>query len=454
MTIVNITNRSLTINPLKQSSPLGAALCLLGLKGIVPLFHGSQGCTAFTKVFLVKHFREAIPLATTAMTEVSTILGSEENIEQAILTLVKENNPEIIGLFTTGLTETRGDDMIGILKTIYQRYSEIKDLPIIFVSTPDYKGSLQDGFALSVESIVSTDFNNNKNFFIKSSYKQINVLCGSLLSPGDIKELKDIFHSFNLNPIFVPDISESLDGHLEDKFNNTTTSSGTSLLKLKLLKKSIFTIAIGESMRFSAKLLQKNFGIDYIVFPSLLGLAEVDQFFVILAQIASYKQCTYKFFQSYNYNWSLKSLISSKYKRQRSQLQDTILDSHFYLSNKKISLGLEPDLLYQISCFLKNIGIIINGLVTTTNSFILKNLPFKDVIIGDLKNLEELSSDSDFIISNSQAKYISNKLKIPIYCIGYPINDKLGNGTYFIIGYQGTMNFLFDIANIFISIKD
>lgn len=454
MTIVNITNRSLTINPLKQSSPLGAALCLLGLKGIVPLFHGSQGCTAFTKVFLVKHFREAIPLATTAMTEVSTILGSEENIEQAILTLAKENNPEIIGLFTTGLTETRGDDMIGILKTIYQRHSKIKDLPIIFVSTPDYKGSLQDGFALSVESIVSTDFNTNKNIINQSCYKQINILCGSLLSPGDIKELKDILYSFNLNPIFIPDISDSLDGHLENKFNSSTTSSGTSLLKLKLVKKSIFTIAIGESMRSSAKLLQKDFGIDYVVFPSLIGLKEVDQFFVLLAQIASYKQCIFNFFQSCNYRWSLKSLIPYKYKRQRSQLQDAILDSHFYLSNKKISLGLEPDLLYQISWFLHSIGIIINGLVTTTNSFILKNLPFKNVIIGDLKNLEELSTNSHLIISNSQAKYISKKFKIPIYRIGYPIDDKLGNGTHFIIGYQGTINFLFDISNIFISFNN
>jgi nitrogenase molybdenum-iron protein alpha/beta subunit len=67
--------KAVAVNPLKQSQPLGAALAYLGVKGIMPLFHGSQGCTAFAKVMLVRHFREAIPIATTAMTEVTTILG-------------------------------------------------------------------------------------------------------------------------------------------------------------------------------------------------------------------------------------------------------------------------------------------------------------------------------------------------------------------------------------------
>jgi nitrogenase molybdenum-iron protein alpha/beta subunit len=67
--------KAVAVNPLKQSQPLGAALAYLGVKGIMPLFHGSQGCTAFAKVMLVRHFREAIPLSTTAMTEVIDDLG-------------------------------------------------------------------------------------------------------------------------------------------------------------------------------------------------------------------------------------------------------------------------------------------------------------------------------------------------------------------------------------------
>ncbi len=205
MTTVTKSKKSVAVNPLKQSPPLGAALAFLGLKGIVPLFHGSQGCTAFAKVLLVRHFREAIPLATTAMTEVSTILGGEDNIEQAILTLVEKAQPDLIGLLTTGLTETRGDDMDGILKSIRKRHPELDSLPIIFVSTPDYKGALQDGFAAAVQSIVSTDYGTPVETFQFNSLPQVTILAGSQLSPGDVEELKEIVETLGLKPLMIPD---------------------------------------------------------------------------------------------------------------------------------------------------------------------------------------------------------------------------------------------------------
>ncbi|MFN6395645.1 MAG: nitrogenase component 1, partial [Aphanizomenon sp.] len=46
MAIAIVPEKSVTVNPLKQSQALGASLAFLGLKGTMPLFHGSQGCTA------------------------------------------------------------------------------------------------------------------------------------------------------------------------------------------------------------------------------------------------------------------------------------------------------------------------------------------------------------------------------------------------------------------------
>ena len=155
MAIIATQNKPVIVNPLKQSQPLGATLAFLGLKGMIPLLYGSQGCTAFAKVILVRHFREVIPLSTTAMTEVSTILGGEDNVEQAILTLLEKVNPEIIGLCTTGLTETRGDDMEQILRDFRKNHPHLNDLPILLVSSPDFKGALQDGYAAAVESMVT-----------------------------------------------------------------------------------------------------------------------------------------------------------------------------------------------------------------------------------------------------------------------------------------------------------
>ncbi len=53
----------------------GGSLCLSRRCRRMPLFHGSQGCTSFALVLLVRHFKETIPLQTTAMDEVATVLG-------------------------------------------------------------------------------------------------------------------------------------------------------------------------------------------------------------------------------------------------------------------------------------------------------------------------------------------------------------------------------------------
>ena len=452
MTTITRNKKSVAVNPLKQSPPLGAALAFLGLKGIVPLFHGSQGCTAFAKVLLVRHFREAIPLATTAMTEVSTILGGEENIEQAILTLVEKAEPDLLGLLTTGLTETRGDDMEGILKSIRQRHPELDYLPIIFVSTPDYKGSLQDGFGAAVQSIVATDYgtpikSNVETFHETSlqqitSQKQVTILAGSLLAPGDVEEIKEIVEAFGLKVLVIPDLSGSVDGHLDDDYNSKTPG-GTSLSQLQQLERSLFTIAIGESMRPAAETLQQRFGTNYEILPRLTGLAAVDKFLWLLAQIANYKS---------DPDWQLNPQVPQKYQRQRRQLQDAILDTHFYLGGKKVSLALEPDLLYQTSWLLKEMGAEIQAAVTTTKSSILKELPIDNVTIGDLEDLEDLATGSDLIITNSQGKRLADKLNIPLYRMGYPIYDRLGNGSRCLVGYRGTMQFLFALGNIFLEL--
>src|SRR5512135_2594878 len=90
--------KACTVNPLKMSAPIGAALAYLGVDRAMPVLHGSQGCTAFGLVVYVRHFKETIPLQTTAMNEVSTILGGLENIEQAIDNIYKRAKPALLGL--------------------------------------------------------------------------------------------------------------------------------------------------------------------------------------------------------------------------------------------------------------------------------------------------------------------------------------------------------------------
>jgi nitrogenase molybdenum-iron cofactor biosynthesis protein NifN len=425
MATITTLRKSVAVNPLKQSQPLGAALAFLGLKGMMPLFHGSQGCTAFAKVALVRHFREAIPLSTTAMTEVSTILGGEENVEQAILTLVEKSQPSIIGLCTTGLTETRGDDMDGILQSIRKRHPELHDLPIVFVSTPDFKGALQDGFAATVTSIVKELPRSGE-----TRPNQITLLVSPAFAPGDLQEIKEMVAAFGLSAIAVPDLSLSLDGHL-DASSSSVTSGGTTLSELREIGSSVYTLALGESMRSAAASLESQFGIPYEVFPSLSNLDAIDSFLQGLSDLSGLP-------------------VPAKYRRQRAQLQDAMLDTHFFFGRKQVSLAMEPDLLGSTVHFLQSMGAEVRAAVTTTKSPVLETLPVETVTIGDLEDFEQLAVGSDLLIGNSNVAAIARRLHIPLYRMGFPIFDRLGNGQRCTVGYRGMTQLLFDLGNLFL----
>jgi len=112
MATVIHSQKALAVNPLKVSQPMGATLAFLGLARAIPLMHGAQGCTAFGKVFFANHFREPIPLQTTAMDQVASILGADESVVEALRVLCANERPEAIGLLTTGLSETQGADIL------------------------------------------------------------------------------------------------------------------------------------------------------------------------------------------------------------------------------------------------------------------------------------------------------------------------------------------------------
>ena len=154
MAKVTTPQKACAVNPLKMSQPIGSALAFMGIKNCMPLFHGSQGCTSFGLVLFVRHFKEAIPLQTTAMSEVATVLGGYENVEQAVITIANRQKPSIIGISSTGVTETKGDDVDGFITLIREKHPELAHIKLVYVSTPDFKDAFQDGWAKTVTRMV------------------------------------------------------------------------------------------------------------------------------------------------------------------------------------------------------------------------------------------------------------------------------------------------------------
>jgi nitrogenase molybdenum-iron protein NifN len=258
MARVTVSKKACAVNPLKMSQPIGGAFAFLGLRGSMPLLHGSQGCTSFGLTLFVRHFKEAVPLQTTAMSEVATVLGGFENVEQAILNIYDKTKPEIIGICSTGVTETKGDDVEGYIKLIRENHPQLANFPLVYVSTPDFKDAFQDGWDKTVARMVEVLVEKPKDQ-ARRDPARVNVLPGCHLTPGDIDELRTIIEDFGLSPSFLPDLAGSLDGHIPEDFAPTTIG-GIGVDEIAAMGEAAWTIAIGAQMRRAAEAMEKKAG--------------------------------------------------------------------------------------------------------------------------------------------------------------------------------------------------
>ena len=109
--------------------------------------------------------------------------------------------------------------------------------------------------------------------------------------------------------------------------------------------------------------------------------------------------------------------VPLKYRRQRGQLVDAMLDGHFHIGGRKLAIGAEPDLLYDVGGLLHEMGAHIEAAVTTTQSPVLERLPAEDVLIGDLEDLEKLAKEKgcDLLVTHSHGRQAAKRLNIPFY---------------------------------------
>lgn len=428
MATVRHSKKACAVNPLKMSQPIGGALAFMGLADTMPILHGSQGCTAFGMVLFVRHFKESIPLQTTAMSEVATVLGGFDNVEQAVMNIYGKSRPAIIGMCSTGLTETKGDDVEGYLKLTRQRHPELEDTALIYVSTPDFKGAFQDGWAATVLRILQVLV--EKPAAPREPAK-VAVLPGCHLTVADLEELREILEAFGLDPVFVPDLSGSLDGHVPEDFSPTTIG-GTRREAIAALGTAGLVLAVGEQMRTAAEWLGQHIEAPVQLFDRLLGLGATDRLMAFLAAHSGRP-------------------VPGKYRRQRSQLVDAMLDGHFYTGGCKVAIGAEPDLLHGVGQFLAELGCALAAAVTTTESPVLEQLPVEEVLIGDLEDLEARAAGCDLLITHAHGRQMAERLAIPFLRMGLPVFDRLGAAHRLALGYRGSRDFIFEVANALIA---
>ncbi len=438
-------SKALAVNPLKVSQPVGASLAFLGINRAVPMLHGSQGCTAFGKVFFVRHFREPIPLQTTAMDQVSTVMNADDNVIQGLATIAEKNQPALIGLPTTGLSETQGTDIHGLVRQFRAKHPEFDAIPVIAVNTPDFTGCMESGYALAVKAMidvlvpVGAALAANGSGAIESiaaeaaPTRQVNVLAGSLLTPGDLEHIKELIELFGLRPVLLPDLSDSLDGHLTDQESSPLTIGGTPVGEIRTLGEAAATLVIGASLNPAADLLKTRTGVPDYRFDTLMGIEAVDGFIAALAEISG-------------------QLVPEKIERQRAQLQDAMVDTHFMLGFARVAIAGDPDLLFALADLMAGMGCEVTAAVAPAKAAILEKVPAVQVKLGDLEDLELAAREHgvDLVICNSHGGEAAKRLGVPLLRAGFPQYDLIGGYQKLWVGYRGTRQTLFDLANLLV----
>lgn len=426
-------NKPMAVNPLKVSQPVGAILAFLGIKHALPMLHGSQGCSAFAKVFFVRHFREPIPLQTTAMEQTTTVMGADENVFKGLETVISKRQPALVGLPTTGLSETQGSDIQGLVKRFQQQQPQLAATPVIPVITPDYSGGLESGYALAVEAMIRHLVPENVQLMSRKS-SQVNVLASSMLTAADLEYLRDLLESFDLQPVILPDLSDSLDGHLVDQDFSPVTVGGTPVEAFATLGQARHTLVIGHALHKAADLLQQRTGVADSRFDSLMGLKAMDALVSTLHRISGRP-------------------VPARLERQRSQLQDTQLDTHFMLGFARYAIAADPDLLHSLAGLVTEMGGEVVAAVAPHAAPILTQVAAEQVLLGDLEDLEHQASSgkAQIVISNAHAAETADRLKLPLLRAGWPVYDRLGAQHRLWIGYSGSRNTLLELANLMLA---
>ncbi len=424
MSDVKTVSRALVTQPLKTSQPTGATLAAMGFDSTIPLMHGSQGCSAFAKVYLIQHLREPVPLQNSAVDQVAAVMGADDNLIAALYHLANQYHPRCLAVFTTGLTEMQGSDIQRAVKTFAQQYPQFADIEVVPVATPDFKGSMESGFARFVDAMVRQcaspkPWAKNPNL--------VNVLCSVSTTAADIDLLRRYLDAFGLEGIFLPDLGASLDGHLEQADYSPTSTGGTTLEQVRASSSAALTLVLGESLLTTANWLKQRFAIPYLSCGLGMGLQASDHLIAALARLAG-------------------KAVPAWIERERQRLQDAMLDTHFLLSGCPIAIAAEPDLAHGYIELLREVGAELPLVVTTAAAKLFQRYPLDNIVVGDLSLLSEQLGNVELVIGNSHCAPICEP-NVALVRAGFPCFDQFGNMDILQLGYEGARARLYALAN-------
>lgn len=433
--------KALAVNPAKTCQPIGAMYAALGIHGCLPHSHGSQGCCAYHRSTLTRHYKEPIPAATSSFTEGASVFGGQANLLQAINNIFSVYEPEVIAVHTTCLSETIGDDLNQIITKARKDGKIPEDKDMLGASTPSYVGSHVTGFSNMVKSMAST--------FAKNTGERngrVNIIPG-WVEPADMEEIKRLAALMGVDITLFPDTSGVLNGPLSGEYH-MFPKGGVTVDELRDTGNAMGTMALGEwCSADAARWLDSNCKVPCTVLDMPFGLKATDRFIDTLRIIAG-------------------TSVADAVAHERGQLVDMISDMHQYTFGRKVALWGDPDQLISMCEFLVSMDMWPVHVVTGTPGKrfearikeIAAELPF-DINVkagGDMFLLHQWVKNEpvDLLMGNSYGKYIARDEDTPLIRWGFPILDRVGHQYFPTVGYKGGLRLLEKMLGALLDRKD
>lgn len=436
----NVHYRNVNENPCNMCMPMGGILALKGIEHSMVIVHGSQGCSTYMRRHIAEHFNEPVDVGSSSLNEKGTIYGGEKNLRQAFDNIIKVYHPELIGIVTTCLAETIGEDIERITGQ-YLIDREMDGFPIVTASTPGYGGSHFEGYFFTLKRIImqlaQPAPQNNK----------INIIIPNI-SPADIRELKRMLEQMNIEYVLCPDFSDTLDRPFSRPYTKMS-DGGTKIADIKAMSGGVATIQMGVTIDETlspGKYLEEAFGVPLYNIPIPIGVENTDIFINTLMKITG-------------------KVVPEGLKQERGRLLDGMIDSHKYnFAGRSVIFG-EPEMVYAVAKTCLENGVFPAVIATGSQSGRLNQL-----LIGALADAAEQSNiliETDFahILAGSQeakvniaigpsdGRYLTEKGEIPLVRLGFPIHDRVGGQRMLSVGYTGTMMLLDRITNTLLENK-
>ncbi|HRD35496.1 MAG TPA: nitrogenase molybdenum-iron protein subunit beta, partial [Rhodocyclaceae bacterium] len=250
----NLARQALTVNPAKACQPLGAVFAAAGFEKTLSFVHGSQGCAAYYRSHLSRHFKEPSSAVSSNMTEDAAVFGGLQNMIDGLQNSYTLYKPEVIAVSTTCMAEVIGDDLQAFIAKAKQQGSVPEKFDVPYAHTPAFVGSHVDGYDNMLEGIL-------KHFWegrTREPSEKINIIPGfDGFCVGNIRELKRYLELMGIDATILADTSDVYDMPANGTFD--MYSGGTPVEDTKAAINAKATVSLQEyCTRKTLSLCQSN----------------------------------------------------------------------------------------------------------------------------------------------------------------------------------------------------